>query len=309
MTPIQLRGTALFMASVILSATALAQRDATAVVRGTVTDSTGRPVESVEVSAPAVGRVVRTDSTGRFVITGMFPGRNRILVRRLGWKALDTSMVVAVKTPLELRIVLTRLAQGLEAVHIISQAECPIKTLEGFDCRRGAGIGAFRDSAEIAAIHPSCVSDITYGMQGLRRIPGIPCPRYVPTEGWRCVKVLVDGAPGYPPGRMSDYIGVEFYAHYDDAPEWYKQYAFDDARAAVALHQDFKGGPFVYRTPAAGGRNCSLIVYWTRLARRIDPSLDQSKATTIMMKARRDSLARMLDSIKRALDPTAKKKP
>jgi hypothetical protein len=46
----------------------------------------------------------------------------------------------------------------------------------------------------------------------------------VPTAGWRCVKVLVDGAPGNPmPGRLTDYIGVEFYAHYEDAPEWYKQ--------------------------------------------------------------------------------------
>ena len=297
--------------SALLSSAALAQRDTTAIVRGTVTDSSGRPLESVELSATTIGRVVRTDSAGRFAITGLFPGRNRLLVRRLGLKALDTSVVVAVKAPLQLHLVLMRVAQDLEAVHIISQDECPIKTLEGFDCRRRAGIGAFRDSAEIAALRPVCVSDITYGMEGLRRTPGSRgCPSFVPTAGWRCVKVLVDGVPGNAmPGRLTDYIGVEFYANYQDAPEWYKQYAFDGARSAVALHQNFKGGPFVYGSPAVGGRNCSLIVYWTHFATRADPRLDQSKATTIMMKARRDSLAHMLDSIRMALDTNAKKKP
>jgi len=302
---------ALLAATVLLSTAALAQRDTTAIVRGTVTDSAGRPIESVELSATTVGRVVRTDSAGRFAITGMFPGRNRLLVRRLGWNPLDTSVVVAVKTPLQVHLVLKRLVQDLAAVHVISQDECPSKTLEGFDCRRRAGIGAFRDSAEIAALRPVCVSDITYGMEGLRRTPGSRgCPSFIPTAGWRCLKVLVDGAPGNPlPGRLTDYIGVEFYAHYEDAPEWYKQFAFDGARAAVPLHQDFKGGPFVYRTPAVGGRNCSLMVYWTHFATRADPRLDQSRATTIMMKARRDSLAHMFDSLRTAADSAARKKP
>ncbi len=297
----------------LLPAAAFAQRDTTAVVRGTVTDSAGRAIESVELSAINVGRVVRTDSAGRFVITGLFPGRNPLLVRRLGWKAIDTTVVVAVRAPLRLHLVMTRLAQGLETVHIVSQDDCPDRTLEGFECRRRAGIGAFRDSAEIAAIHPSCVSDITYGMQGLRRIPGVPCPQYVPTAGWRCVKVLVDGAPpsagNAVPGRMTDYVGVEFYADYRNVPEWYKQSAFDEARAAVPLHQEVRGHEFIYRTPALGGRNCSLIVYWTHFAHRVDPSLDRSGTMTLAMKFRRDSIAKMFDSIRTALDPNAKKKP
>lgn len=300
----------LLAASALLSRATLAQRDTTGIVRGMVTDSAGDPIESVELTATTVGRVVRTDSAGRFAITGMLPGRNRLLVRRLGWNALDTSVVVAVKAPLQLHLVLTRLAQDLQTVHIVSQDECPAKTLEGFDCRRRAGIGAFRDSAEIAALRPVCVADITYGMEGLRRTPGSRgCPSFIPTTGWRCLKVLVDGAPARIPLRMTDYIGVEFYANSADIPEWYKMDAFDGARASVPLHQDFKGGPFVYRTPAVGGRNCSLIVYWTHFATRADPSLDQSKATTIMMKARRDSLAHMLDSVKVSLDTTVKKKP
>ena len=303
----------LLAAGALLPTAALAQRDTSAVVRGTVTDSSGRPIESVEISAPTVGRVVRTDSAGRFAITGLFPGRNRVLVRRLGWKAIDTSVVVALRFPLQLHIVLASLAQGLETIRVVSQDECPSKTLEGFECRRRAGIGAFRDSAEIAAIHPSCTSDVTYGMQGLRRVPGVPCPLYVPTAGWRCVKVLVDGAPPSAgngvPGRMTDFVGVEFYANYRDVPEWYKQSAYDGPKAAVPLHQDVRGHEFIYRTPALGGRNCSLIVYWTHFAHRVDPTLDQSSATTRAMKSRRDSIARMFDSIRTALDTNARKKP
>lgn len=298
------------MASALVTTTALAQRDTTAVVRGTVTDTSGRPIESAEISAPTVGRVVRTDSAGRFTITGLFAGRNRLVVRRLGWKALDTSVVVAAKAPLRLHIVLSRVAQELGAVRITTQDLCPDRTLEGFDCRRRAGVGAFRDSAEIAAINPVCLSDITYGMQGLRRVPGVPCPGFVPTAGWRCVKVLVNGElPSAGGVRMTDYIGVEFYANYRDVPEWYKQFAYDGPRDAVPYHQEAGTRKAVYRTPALGGRNCSLIVYWTHFAHRADPSLDRSKATTMMMKSRRDSLAKMLDSIRGTLDTNPKKKP
>lgn len=63
----------------LLSSAALAQGDTTAIVRGTVTDSGGHPIEFVELSATAVGRGVRTDSAGHFALTGMFPGQNRLL--------------------------------------------------------------------------------------------------------------------------------------------------------------------------------------------------------------------------------------
>lgn len=290
--PAILRAITLAAASVVLSTAALSQ--ATVSVRGRVVDGDGHPLESVEVSASMVGRVARTDSVGRFTITGLLAGRNRLLVRRLGFKAVDTTFIIDPKSPPVLQLVLASIAQDLQTVHIVSQDECPTRTLEGFECRRRAGFGAFRDSAEIAALKPVCAADIVYGMEGLRRVPGIPCPRFVPVTGWRCLQTLVDGrlmtGANFPPALMSDYVGVEFYADYKTAPEWYKQFAFAGSSVGVPTHQAQAGRAMIYRQPSLPGRNCSLLVYWTHFAARYDPSLDQSAATTRVMKARRDSL-------------------
>jgi hypothetical protein len=298
-------------ALVIVAAAALSAQNPLA-VRGSVVDSTGRPLENVEVSAAMFGRVARTDSTGRFHIDTIIPGRNRFLVRQLGWKAIDTTFMLDPKNPRELKFTMSRVAQSLEEIRIVSHDDCPTRTMEGFDCRRRAGLGAFRDSAEIAALKPVCAADIVYGMEGLKRVPGMPCPGFAPTTGWRCLRILVDGKQvGQAPALMSDYIGVEFYADFDHVPEWYKQFAFAAATGRpVPTHSLAPGRATIYRQPELGGRDCSLLVYWTHFAPRFDPKLDQDKNATRAMKSRRDSIAALQKSIIDSLNAlTPVKKP
>lgn len=245
-----------------------------------------------------VGRVTRTNAEGRFQIDTVMPGPSRLLIRRLGWKAIDTTFLLDAKRPRELRFVMSRVAQNLDEIRVVTHDNCPTRTMEGFDCRRRAGLGAFRDSAEIAALKPVCAADIVYGMEGLRRVPGIPCPGFVPTTGWRCLRVIVDGrVTGSAPALMADYIGVEFYADFDHVPEWYEQFAFASSTRGVATRQLVRGGDIIYRQPSLPGRNCSLLVYWTHFAPRFDPSLDQDKNATRAMQSRRDSLAAFQKSI------------
>jgi hypothetical protein len=294
----------------LLSAGA-AHGQARGAVSGRVVDSDGRPVESVEISATTVGRFARTDSAGRFFIAGLLVGRNRMLARRLGWKAVDTSIVADANTPASLTIVMRRVAQDLASVHIVSQDECPTRTLEGFDCRRRAGLGAFRDSTEIAALKPFCQEHIIDGMAGLRLVPHLGCPSYEATTGWRCLKILVDGLPNQgAPRLMKDYVGVEFYADYAKAPDWYKQYAFDQSTQGVPTRQLGPGQDIIYRQSSLPGRNCSLIVYWTHFAPKSDASLDQSRLTTQVMKARRDSILKsMRELLPVKADPDSRRKP
>jgi hypothetical protein len=284
----------LFAASALRAQTPL-------IARGFVFDSSGRPIENVEVSAAMVGRVTRTNAEGHFQIDTVTPGPNRLLIRQPGWKAIDTTFTLDPKNPRELRFTMTRVAQNLEEIRIVSHDDCPTRTMEGFECRRRAGLGAFRDSAEIAALKPVCAADIVYGMEGLRRVPGLVCPQFIATTGWRCLTVVVDGkrisGANSPPELMSDYIGVEFYADYDHIPEWYRQFAFAPATRGVATHQSGKGTDIIYRQPSRGGRNCSLLVYWTHFAPRFDPKLDQDKNATRAMKSRRDSIAALQKSI------------
>ncbi len=267
-------------------------------IRGSVVDSAGHPIESVAITAASVGRQVRSDSSGRFAIDTLIVGPNRLLARRLGWKAIDTTIVLDAKVPLQVRLIMQRVAQNLGEVRIVSQDACPVKTLEGFDCRRRAGVGAFRDSDEIAALKPACQANILQGMQGLRLVPSVPCPGLESTEGWRCIRYLINGtrlASGAV--KMSDYIGVEYYSVEDKVPEWYKNFAYADAVASVATHQAVRGRPMIYRTPALPGRACALVVLWTRLATRYDPSMDQDRNTATAMRTRRDSIMSLADSM------------
>jgi len=297
----------------VTPAVAIAQVVPTGHVSGFVVDSGGHPIEAVEVDATTVGRLTRTDSAGHFTIGGLITGRNHILVRLLGWRPVETVVTIDTTTPRDLHFVLARATQELAAVHIVSQDECPTRTFEGFDCRRRAGFGAFRDSAEIAALKPICNADIVYGMDGLRRVPGTPCSGFESTTGWRCITTLVDGrradGANEAPALMSDYIGVEFYPEYDDIPEWYKQLAYAPARGSSAT-KAVRGHATQYRTPAMPGHECALLVYWTHRAERYNPKVDQSKATTKAMQAHRDSLTNArLDSIRVWKDSLAAKKP
>ena len=112
-------------------------------VRGFVLDSAGKPIESVEVTAVMVGRVARTNDAGHFQIDTVMPGPSRLLIRRLGWKAIDTTFMLDPKNPRELKFTMTRVAQNLAEVRIVSHDDCPTRTMEGFECRRRAGLARF----------------------------------------------------------------------------------------------------------------------------------------------------------------------
>jgi Carboxypeptidase regulatory-like domain len=75
-----------------------AQGDPAGRTRGVVVDSAGQPLESVEASATTIGRVARTDTDGRFTLAGLLAGPNRLLVRRVGWKTVDTTITVDSKS-------------------------------------------------------------------------------------------------------------------------------------------------------------------------------------------------------------------
>jgi hypothetical protein len=92
-------------------------------------------------------------------------------------------------------------------------------------------------------------------------------------------------------------------------PEWYKQDAFVSGRGSTAT-RPVRGRATQYRQSAQPGRDCSLLIYWTRRADRYNPKLDQSRATTKAMQAQRDSLMNAhLDSLRMRPDSNVQKKP
>lgn len=68
---------------------------APATVLGTVRDTAGRPVSRAAVTVPFSGRSVLTDAAGRYRLTPLPPGHHTLVVRALGYRPAQDSVVVA----------------------------------------------------------------------------------------------------------------------------------------------------------------------------------------------------------------------
>lgn len=218
-----------------------AQLDTTSVIHGAVTDSAGHPVDDIEVYVVTSGRSAHTDAAGRYLITGIIEGPTRLRARRLGWKPVDTAVVVAAHSSVAVNFRLGSRISALDTIRVTaSQDACRPRELAGFQCRRRAGVGVFRDSAELAALEPEYVADLFDGIPGLRR----EGHNVKAVTRWRCISYLFNGHPPTALDRMTarmlsfpqDVVAIEFYEDHQTAPERYKIYA---------------------------GR-CSLIVFWMK---------------------------------------------
>ncbi|HEV8409957.1 MAG TPA: carboxypeptidase-like regulatory domain-containing protein [Gemmatimonadaceae bacterium] len=217
-----------------------AQHDTTATLLGTLKDSTGRPISGAEVYVLTIGRGARTSDDGRYAIIHVLQGPAHVRARLPGWQPVDTAIVVAPGSTVTLNLILTRRIDALDTVRVTSQDSCEPRGFNGFECRRKAGIGAFRDSTEIAAINAVYLADLFDGIRGVKRVPVRLGVSIRATTGQRCITMLVNGRRPFAAEMrniMYDAIALEFYDDEDKIPEWYK-----------VLNQG----------------HCSLVVFWLK---------------------------------------------
>jgi hypothetical protein len=125
---------------------ALASRSA--VFNGVVvTDSTRAPIMGAEVALPELGKSVLTGARGDFRITGIAPGNQHVLVRRLGYGAADAQLMFHANETVERRVVLGR-AVMLEPVIVTDVAF--ERAMASFDEHRRVGLGHFMARAELS---------------------------------------------------------------------------------------------------------------------------------------------------------------
>jgi hypothetical protein len=230
------------------------ESDTNSVVRGIVHDSSGHPLDSIEVYVVTSGRSARTDSAGRYAITNLIEGPTQLRARRVGWKAADTTLVVTPQSEFAVNFTLGTHIAALDTIRVTSSQDgCAPRAIAGFACRRKAGVGVYRDSIEIAALKPETLADMLEGINGLRR-DGATVEA---TTRWRCLSFLVNGHPPMPTELMwikqkwwlKNTVAFEFYEDANTAPEWYKVFAF---------------GGNIGRSQRAP---CSLIVFWLKGSR------------------------------------------
>src|SRR5439155_1066726 len=77
----------------------------TAILTGVVVDSAQKPMFAAEVSIPDVSKTTVTDARGAFRVADIPPGTHRLVVRRVGYGALDTQLSFAANQTVDRRIV------------------------------------------------------------------------------------------------------------------------------------------------------------------------------------------------------------
>jgi hypothetical protein len=206
-------------ATVLLTATAVAQQKPEGAVTGVVMDSTGAPIPNVEVTAIKVARVVRTDTAGQFILGGLPPGPTDLSFRRLAYAPVVLSLQVPPDDTTDVEVTLGLVAQQLTGVIVQADAQ-RLRILEAFEARRKHGIGHFITRRQIAERQPMRLSDMvrlipgasisegSNGRTALRfsRSTAKACPPQFYIDGIQATEFSIDDMP---PG---DVEGIELYA-------------------------------------------------------------------------------------------------
>ncbi len=220
------------------------------VVKGIVTDTSGRPLENVEVLSINANRSARTGKDGRFTLARLPFGQQLIIARLPGYQPSDRAVNMLDAAAPELIIKLRRVVQALDTMRIVSHDGCAAYDVAGFECRRRAGIGQFRGADELAALRSYYWADMFEGLPGLRREPARDSTigqdwRVQSMTGWRC---LMEGWNGRHRTAADENIrpdqiaAIEHYDSYEKVPAAYKRLAW----------------------PNGQDKPCALVMYWTR---------------------------------------------
>jgi hypothetical protein len=164
-----IRTATLVGALTMLPALAHAQAKGTAVFTGTVVDSVRKPIASVEVSFPALAISKLTDDQGAFRLTDIPAGVQRVLIRRIGYGQLDTSIVFADNQTVERRVTLGRVVM-LDSV-VVAAAKTDA-ALADFEENRHRGFGRFIGPEEMAKKEGQTLSSVLQQLEGLAIVRG-----------------------------------------------------------------------------------------------------------------------------------------
>ena len=108
-------------------------------LRGRVTDSTGKPIASANVTVIELARAASTDANGAFLLTDVPAGRYTVVARRVGYVATSRTIMLSAgdREPLDLRlpsiignlepVVVTATRQAID----VKQSPLPVSELAG----------------------------------------------------------------------------------------------------------------------------------------------------------------------------------
>jgi hypothetical protein len=142
----------------------------TAVFTGTVlVDSTRQPVVGAQVTLPELARTTLTNERGMFRLADLPPGVQHVLVRRIGYGALDTHVAFEAGQTADHDVYLSRVTL-LDSV--VTTARLTDWALDDFEANRKLGLGHFITRDDLAKHEGVLTASVLQQIPGLQIVGG-----------------------------------------------------------------------------------------------------------------------------------------
>jgi outer membrane receptor protein involved in Fe transport len=225
------------------------------VIRGTVSDSAGRPLAGAQVMVKNTDIRTMTGLDGRYVLPGVWPGETKVYAQRVGFQIQSATVDVKQADTTRADFVMPGITY---LAIVVTDAEATSTRMAGFEQRRARGVGAFITRADIEKRRPSKLSEMLRSVAGVsirsnssagqQAVVQIDRSSSAIANGTCEVQMYVDGHP-YPRGNIDDF-----------PPE------------TVEGIEIYRGGSELPSELRAQNAGCGAIAIWTR-----DPTLIRRK--------------------------------
>jgi hypothetical protein len=207
------------------------ERTTTATFAGVVTDSTNKPIINAEVMLPDLGKGTGTNEQGVFVLRDLPAGSQRVVVRHVGYGAIETQLMFASGQTLQRHIMMVR-STTLDSVVVTEKSTD--HALDDFEVNRRLGLGHFLTRAELAPQEGRSTGAV------LTSIPGIKVYVMGPYAWVGSSRHNATSLHGGGVGRL----GLDKADSLKQAPLW-------ECYALVYLDRNliWRGQKYTYRTP------------------------------------------------------------
>jgi CarboxypepD_reg-like domain len=137
----------------------------TATFAGVVTDSAGKPIPAVEITAPDLGKGTTTNEQGAFVLRDIPGGSQRVLARHVGYGPVESQLAFVGGQTIQRHITMAR-STTLDSVVVTGKSVD--HALDDFEVNRKLGLGHFLTRAELAKQEGRSTGDVLSSFPGIR---------------------------------------------------------------------------------------------------------------------------------------------
>ncbi|HTE46016.1 MAG TPA: carboxypeptidase regulatory-like domain-containing protein, partial [Gemmatimonadaceae bacterium] len=240
-----------------------------AVFAGSVlVDSTERAIAGAEVSLPRLTKTVMTDERGVFRLEDVPEGEQRVVVRRVGYGPLDTTITFVANQMVNRRVFLSRIAM-LDSVVVTERLSNLI--LRDFEENRRVGLGHFFTRADLEKMSGRPLAQVLAQIPGSRVARGKGSYAWMASSrGFRSMTgrdiPQLDGSDAAKGARPACYAQVYLdnamvYRRADGEPLFNINSLSPDQIEAIEYYASPGQTPAKYTKL---GSTCGVLVIWTR---------------------------------------------